>query len=183
VTPVDNVEDAVAFLAALNGGSCPPFSLDGDGTLVARLADGDVMLWREAFAVDDPDTGVTELADGEVTNSDVLDWSQRAVEARVGPLEAESPDADAALRLCLHIEAALAAVEGWLWTAAEAAAAGIAHDPPCGCASALDPEHGDLHTQRQHRVGSCGGPSAPAPCGGCYDCLAAQAAYSAGGDR
>lgn len=45
-------------------------------------------------------------------------------------------------------------------------------DRPCTCVAATHPEHGDGHSVAQHRLDSC---HAWPPCGGCYDCLAAQA--------
>lgn len=50
-------------------------------------------------------------------------------------------------------------------------------DAPCTCPLVDDPEIG-AHTELEHHQDSCGGISAPAPCGGCYDCLLAQAAHA-----
>lgn len=176
-----DVETAVAFLTELNGGTCPGFELS-DGDLIARCA-GDLMLYR-SFNAGRRLSGerLWLVADDFLESYGLLSWAEDAVAARGVRGRAAEREAVA---LAEAIDAALVEVEGWLWAITDAAARSIAADPPCGCPAALDREHGDLHTQRQHRVASCGGPSAPAPCGGCYDCLADQAAYYATleGDR
>jgi hypothetical protein len=44
----------------------------------------------------------------------------------------------------------------------------------CDCPLIYEPSTGGPHTVKEHRRQSCGGPSVPAPCGGCYDCVIAQ---------
>lgn len=171
---VGDPEAAVAFLADLNGSTVPTFEL-ADADLIARLADG-TMLYRQ-FAGDvdaDVDMAVTAPGPDGLETHGLLSWCEDAVAARLGPFEPETPAAGAAVALAVAISDALVQVEGWVWAHAAAAAAMIAQDPPCGCAASIDPEHGDLHTQRQHRIGSCSG---AVRCGGCYDCLAMQVAY------
>jgi hypothetical protein len=51
------------------------------------------------------------------------------------------------------------------------------HDSgPCDC-PAYDDAYGH-HAAADHDRGSCGGISHPEPCGGCWDCLAAQAIHA-----
>lgn len=48
----------------------------------------------------------------------------------------------------------------------------------CGCPLTDEPATGGPHTVQEHRRQSCGGPSVPQPCGGCYDCVLAQIAHA-----
>lgn len=59
-----------------------------------------------------------------------------------------------------------------------------AEQGPCSCPVAIDNDAAEAganypHTLAAHYSESCGGPSRPDPCGGCYDCVCAQWAYYA----
>lgn len=175
---VTNVEDALSFFASLNG---QPVDVDFDGgDLVVSLANGD-RLWANFGTAggDERDTGA-DLADAEQTGwraLEVIDWCAEAVAYGHGlPPGGTWPHGLYAevVELATAVDEALFHLEGWLWQVAVAAARGMPHDPPCGCPAALDPEHGDLHTARDHRRTSC---SRNPHCGGCYDCLAMQLAH------
>ena len=160
--------DAVAFLAALNDGTRPAFRLTGP-FLNVELHRG-VVLWHDIAPDENDDEPASSVLDLAASDDGLLaldEWTACAAAAAGRP-----PAAGA--ELAERVNEALGAVAVWLLDHAALAAARIVDDPPCGCPFAVDPEHGDRHTERAHRRASCGGPSAPAPCGGCYDCLAAQ---------
>lgn len=160
--------DAVEFLAALNDGTRPAFRLNGIDLYVA-LHRG-IVLWHDIAPDENDDEPASSVLDLAASDDGLLaldEWA--ALAAAAGDLPPS-----AGVNLAEQANEALVAVAVWLLDHAALAAARIVDDPPCGCPGAVDPEHGDRHTERAHRRSSCGGPSVPAPCGGCYDCLAAQ---------